>query len=230
MADIFIDGVPSSVYGAKLVTYSVGATSLTVNTFQSVTAAIRHLLSSSEGSRSLAVTLEVTDTTEQLATLKISRLTAALRGQHSIRIGDGYVYNAILTAMEDPEQELRNRFFVSYTFDAIKQGEECVVSFSEALSVYCDSTAKQTPCIFHILADRDILELSLFGMTIREMKAGDFFLIDGVQKIATRNGINAFEQITLVDGTDFPTLAPGWNAITMSETAAVTLHYSPIYI
>lgn len=230
MNNMIIDGVSSSIYSAKLVTYSVGSTSFEVNTVQSASAVIRRLLSSNEGTRSLNITLEVTGVTEHQAALKLSHLTAALQGRHSIRIGDGYLYDAILTAAADPEQELRNRFFITYTFDAVRQGEERVVPFSSSCSVYCDSTAGQTPCKFRILSNRNIPALTLFDMTVYDLKTNDVFVIDGVQKLATVNGSNAFEQLTLVNGTDFPSLIPGWNKIMMSEPADVTLSYFPIYI
>ncbi len=232
MTSITIDGKPADIYHARLVTYEVGSTQIETDTLQSVQAITRYLFSCSEGSRTLTVTMEVTDPTEQGAALFLSHLTAALIGQHQIGIGDGYVYDSILTGISDPEQLLRNRFYIDYTFNVIRCGqEEAVTLRSTSELLYCKSTARRTPFVLTIVPRANISTMTIFGVTITGLQSGETFELNSVKKTVTSGGENAFERVALVDNSDFPTLSRGFNTPAVKDySAAVTVRYQPIYI
>lgn len=231
MTNIFIDNISSYIYRANLVTYSVGCTRFQVDTIQSVAAITRHILSCNEGTRDLSVTLEINDKTEHEALMRLSRLTAAMTGQHMYRIGDGYLYDAILTEISEIDQELKNRIYCTFTFDAIRCGNQEQISFSDSsIQFICSSTAQKTPIRLEIYPNKAIEQLSIMGMNIYDLKVGDCFVIDSVKKTVTSNGKNAFDSVTLVDNTDFPTLQSGMNEVHTNTPVQVKLSYYPIYI
>ncbi len=74
----------------------------------------------------------------------------------------------------------------------------------------------------------DMIDFTIHGIKIKNLKAGKKVVIDGIKKTVTMDGKNKFND---TEFWSFPTLTPGTNKITLSRTdAKVILKYYPRYV
>lgn len=228
MTDFTIDGYKASVFCCALVDYTVGSTQFTPDYISR--GWTHQMLSCDEGTRTMTITVEVRAKTGAQTREYLSHLTAALKGHHKIRVGDEFVYDTILTDLDEPEVVLPNWIMQTYTFDTICLGERPQPAAITCGTLYCRSTAAKTPCIITIRPTLNIAQLGVLGIKINDLKRYDVWIVNSVAKTVTKNGDNAFESIVLKDGVDFPYLIPGENQIGLTQTVNGTIEHEPIYI
>lgn len=65
------------------------------------------------------------------------------------------------------------------------------------------------------------------GITIKNLKAKETFILDGIEGEVTAGGINRFQGTDLID---FPKIKPGMNEITMSANVPVRISFYPVFL
>lgn len=220
-----IDGQKIELYGAKLVDYTIGPTQFTLDNFSY--GVINHLFSSNEGRKELKVTLEIFAENQHKAQINLSLTTAALQGQHLLRLGDDFLYDTILTSIAEPERLTPNRFYIEYIFDTISCGEMETITFAKDVTFYCKSTAIETPCIIILKPVANISALSILNIALENIHAGENWYIDGIHKTVSCNGQNAFNQMASYD---FPCLSAGMQDLNLSSPVSGKILYYPIFI
>nr|WP_288868588.1 hypothetical protein [uncultured Blautia sp.] len=65
------------------------------------------------------------------------------------------------------------------------------------------------------------------GITIKNLKAKETFILDGIEGEVTVGGINRFQDTDLID---FPKIKPGMNEITMSANVPVRISFYPVFL
>ena len=117
---------------------------------------------------------------------------------------------------------------VSYKFKAFKRGllkEVILSSTSNNIEITTDVT---TEAIYEITPKIDMIEITIHGIKIKNLKANKKIIIDGVKKTVTMDGKNKFGD---TEFWSFPVLTPGTNKITLSRTdAKVIIKYYPRYV
>ena len=117
---------------------------------------------------------------------------------------------------------------VTYHFKAFKRGllkEVILSSTSNNIEITTDVV---TEAIYEITPNVDMIDFTIHGIKIKNLKAGKKVVIDGIKKTVTMDGKNKFND---TEFWSFPTLTPGTNKITLSRTdAKVILKYYPRYV
>lgn len=117
---------------------------------------------------------------------------------------------------------------VTYHFKAFKRGllkEVTLSSTSDNIEITTDVV---TEAIYEITPNVDMIDFTIHGIKIKNLKAGKKVTIDGIKKTVTMDGKNKFND---TEFWSFPTLTPGTNKITLSRTdAKVILKYYPRYV
>lgn len=98
--------------------------------------------------------------------------------------------------------------------------------FTGSKKIWVDGTAK-ADCIITIVPKSDLASFSILGITVQNLKAGIPFIIDGISRKVSANGINRWGDTNLVD---FPSLSPGFQQIAGSADAKVVIEYYPTFI
>ena len=133
-------------------------------------------------------------------------------------------YQAILTGAQSLPYEIEAYNLVTLIFAAVQTGRERKIALP-ASRVMAEGNS-QSPCCVTLRPTSALSTFSILGIEVKNLKSGDTFVIDGIQKRVTRNGHNALQDTDLVS---FPTLSPGWNNLAMSASVPGEIRYFPIY-
>lgn len=79
---------------------------------------------------------------------------------------------------------------------------------------------------FEIRPTSALSTFKINGITIKNLKANETFVIDGIDGRVTANEINRFQDTDIID---FPKIVPGKNEITMSNNVPVTVSFYPVF-
>ena len=113
-------------------------------------------------------------------------------------------------------------YTVTYTFDCLVFGETHEIAASgDSIFIY---GAKETEAVITIenKTASVIAEAGITGFIVRDLEVDEIIIIDGVKKIVTANGVNAFDR---VDFFNFPRFKPGENPIIITGNAKITVKY-----
>jgi len=113
-------------------------------------------------------------------------------------------------------------YTVTYTFDCLVFGETYEFSvLDETIFIY---GAKETEAVITIenTTNSVIAEAGITGFTVRDLAVGEVIVIDGVKKIVTANGVNAFDRVEFFN---FPRFKPSENPIIITGNAEITVRY-----
>lgn len=117
---------------------------------------------------------------------------------------------------------------VTYHFKAFKRGLLKEVTLSSTSNNIEITTDVVTEAIYEITPAIDMVDFTIHGIKIKNLKAGKKVVIDGIRKTVTMDGKNKFND---TEFWSFPTLTPGTNKITLSRTdSKVILKYYPRYV
>lgn len=243
MIEMTIDNHDISVFGARLLNFSVGGSTITRNmSVANNICKIPSVYSSSVGTRQLMITLvfkphPVGDNAKNTtlmqrynnSTINVARFEGYLlsHGTVEITLPDGFVYSAICTAVGTAVLDGTGEQEVAYTFTAIRHKPLQTIPLTGATTtVLCEAT---TPvyCNITLTADQAYNSITLMGITINNINAGDVIAINGWDNLITCNGINKYGDSDLID---FPVLQPGKNIINNTAiTAQGSISYYPVY-
>lgn len=249
--EMSINGVDISTFGARLLDYSVGATTMTKAQASSSYCVVPTVFKTNLGTRPLSITLSFapTDNTGWHSIwLNKSKFDALLARNTPVEITlpDGFIYSAIVDNIGDITPDKTDCFDVTYTFKAIMHTAEKNV-YSSAVGnnfwLSPEGTAKTT-CKIKIIPELhcDIITLRITDqaakkiivptITINNVPAGGEIVIDGFSKTVTLDGDNYMHNCDIIE---FPVLELINCAVYLSPSYSVTkisttISYYPTYI
>ena len=240
--EMTINGIDVSAYNARLQSYSISGTTVTNNLSASrsiLTAPT--LFSAVPGTRTLSLTLTfyphyLGDNSKGLsvsdrlaiATENITAFEGLLVGKVvEIALPDGFIYTAIVNSIAAATFDSSGEHDVTYTFNAVRHAKPISEIIKANSYMICKSNTATLPIITAVYANTKS-EVTLQGVTIKNIAVGTKIVIDSVLGLITADGKNKFGDSDLID---FPVLQPGENQITSSVSdVRITVSYTPIYI
>ena len=151
-----------------------------------------------------------------------------------------YHYRGRCYVEKDVEKTARiGKFQVTIMADPFKYKDYVSVNVSESGTITAE-TNYETPCIIEITPLNDNTSLTITGVardpvtgedesvTVKNLKKGKTVILDGESCTVTQEGANKYPD---TDFWEFPSLLPGENEITLSNTLnTVKIKYRPRYI
>lgn len=109
-----------------------------------------------------------------------------------------------------------------------------IIIGSDGSFTITNSGTAAAACRITIVPRNDIMRLEIEGLSkekivMTRIRAGQLLVIDGIDRVVTLDGENAFEDY---DAWELPRLQPGVNniKITNADTMALSIEYQPRYI
>ena len=242
MTEMLIDNQDVSIFGARLLTYSVGGTTITRNnSIINNICKIPSVISTSITTRQLSITLvfkpampgessKKSNVFKKLnaSTTNITKFEGYLlsHGTVEINLPDGFIYSCVCVSIGAAVFDGTGEQEVTYTFTAVRHKVLQKVDFIGAKKdILCEATTPVYCCI-SLIADQNYNSITIMGITVNRILAGDVLMIDGLNGKITINDENRFLDSDLVE---FPILQPGINSIiTTAEKAQCSISYYPI--
>lgn len=148
-----------------------------------------------------------------------------------IDIDDGYLYKSYFAGSSVPVDEYWQGWYrITLPFLVIQTKHEMIIEFND-LENFVDIKGNiEAECKYIILPLVDMNEFIIDGIKVRNLKANNKFVIDGVlKKVYTSTEQNRYFDCVFPKN-KFPSLTPGVQKIKISDKRAkVKLIYSPIF-
>ncbi|WP_320973703.1 hypothetical protein [Dysgonomonas capnocytophagoides] len=143
-----------------------------------------------------------------------------------IDINDGFIYRCTLKQMDGNITSIANRWhqliIPLYAIQSATKRRVCLES-PETLVI----VAGTHECdVIYELFPKENGSININGIKIDNVKAGSTVIIDGINKLITENGANAFGRSNL---RKFPSLPAGENVITLDKDIDAFLYYYPVF-
>ena len=119
-------------------------------------------------------------------------------------------------------------YTVAFDFDCLIFGEEHEIDVTSATTSFSVYGAKETEAIISFENTTDLLisPASINEYSVINLLPSEKIIIDGVKKLVTSNGQNAYDRTSFFN---FPRFKPGENAITVTGGAKITIQYRERY-
>lgn len=241
-----INNTDIAEYGARLLEYSVGGTEITRVTGNAYSANIPKLFHTDFGQRQITVTIVFRPKFQQYDGIVAKLHSLALQksafdakisnGVAEILLPDDFYYRCILTSTGSEVTDGES-LEVTYTLSGIRHKPLVKI---KGKTIQCASTVK-TDCKITATVGAKWIEGTMMALLInhltedynsfliKNLKAGDTVVIDGMNCTVTKNGQNIFGDTNIII---FPYLRPGKNEfeeMTGQDCTFVTEYY-PTFI
>lgn len=237
-----VNGKDISLFGAKLVDYTVSGTPITQHTTDLMRYGISNKYSTQTANKTITIALTFKPTwippihympsiRERLnkVTEQMTQFDAELVNcdRAVIELPNGYTYLCIPTTLGTASDDGSATHDSTYTFTGVQVLPMITVSPNNGV-INCRSNT-ETDCVITITATDVTESADVYGITIKSLQKNDVVVIDGIKKTVMCNGINKFADVDL---TAFPTLKPGKNNVGVSppENLEVSVSYYPTFI
>ena len=160
----------------------------------------------------------------------ISRFTAELisHNVNLLNIDDGFIYDIVYKGGNSIATQIWNNYYtVSYPVYAIQKGHLVRTELKRKSNFLRILGTWEAPCRISITPDHDINVFTINDITVKNLKRGVTFVIDGINKLVEANGVNRFGD---TDIKKFPSFPVGDHEVRISEVANVVVEYYPIYM
>lgn len=148
-----------------------------------------------------------------------------------VDIGDGFIYDCILNNILDPTHLGRGVYEATFILSTIKKKNMVTVEISKMSYKFNIEGNHKAEAIYEISAKEDILSVTIDGYTINNLKEGDIFVLDGIDKIIYRKSVPDVSAFDDTDITMFPKLHPGEHLYSCSnENVSTVIKYYPTYM
>lgn len=249
--EMSINGVDISAYGARLLDYSVGATTMTKAQASSSYCVVPAVFKTNLGTRPLSITLSFapTDNTGWHSIwLNKSNFDTLLANNTPVEITlpDGFIYSAIIDTASNITPDKTDCFDVTYTLRAIMHLPEKIISPVTASNNFwldpkgtatVNCKIKMVPeqacsTITVKITNQSATKVIVPTITFTDVPAGGELVVDGFNKTVTLNGKNYMGNCDLVT---FPLLEPIYSAVYITPAStiakiATTISYYPTYV
>lgn len=223
---LYVNGVDISQYGVLVETFSVGGTAVNNEVYQGRNRTHFNLIASTFGRRAITVSLFYGGKTRRELTMTKSKIDGLFYGPLELFLPDGFYYSCVLTAAGEMAisgpQDDQVIAVSTYTFDGVRHDPLETVTGN---TLKCASTMPYTDCRLTCTASDDYASLTIEGVTITGVTAGDILTVDGINGRIMQNGAPCAGNMSFIH---FPRLVPGINTLTCPET--LTVEYYPTYI
>ena len=221
-----ISGVDAyTAYGADLISFSPGAREVTAGYSDAVP-----LMPAYHYTRLSALPLEVQvyvwGPTWDTAQANLAALIEACKDCVLRTAATDYEYAAILTEYSAEETGVEWYYHATLSFITQRRKDMVRVALQDSGQVVNGGTTP-SGCILTITPPNDEETFEVMGVTIKDLHAGQPFVVDGIGYTVTENSLNRFAD---TDMTAFPQIKPGRNTITMSKPMPVTVEFYPTYL
>lgn len=219
---IEINGIDIKNYGAKLLSYSVGATATTLSYFSGKNMLYPIITDTEIKPRPLSITLVFKGKSRFEVITNISNFAAQLLKKCEIYLPDEYYYTCIMTSISESTEVVATEHMVTYQFDAVRHLPlESEILLKSGIFI-CRSNV-QTECIYEVTTSQEIVTVN--DITIQNAEGTT--IIDGMKKTVTKNGANVYKNTDLIS---FPVLQTGVNQINISDNTSVKVSYYPTFV
>lgn len=160
----------------------------------------------------------------------ISRFAAELLAHDAniLDIDDGFIYDIVYKGGNTIASQIWNNYYtVSFPVYAIQKGSLIRTELKRKSNFLRILGTWEAPCRIIITPDKDIGELAINDIVVKNLKRGIPFVIDGIDKLVEAGGINRFADTNIKK---FPSFTPGDHIVTLSKQTNVVIEYYPIYM
>lgn len=158
----------------------------------------------------------------------ISNFTVECCKESVVYLDDGYRYLCYLNSTPDIQTDGYQAFTATYPMLVIKQKDLMTVNPSKSFIVQGNVNCG---CIYEISASVNVSNIVVDGYKIKSIKAGDTFVIDGIDKLIYCKSDPSTSTFDDVDLTSFPKLLPGKHDFTCnSDKVTTVIKYYPIFM
>lgn len=237
-----VNGKHISLFGAKLVDYSVSGTPLTQHTSDITKYGIINKYITKTGNKTISINLAFKATwipalhyipsiRERLnkVTEQITQFDSEIANCDMVmlELPNGYTYLCVPTVLGTPADDGSSTHDSTYTFTGVQVAPMITVNPNNGI-INCTSNT-ETDCIITVTATDTIESAVVYGITIKSLSENDVVVIDGIKKTVLCNGTNKFADVDL---TSFPTLQQGENIfdVTPADDLEVSVSYYPTFI
>ncbi len=237
-----INGKDISLFGAKLIDYTIGGTPLTQYSADVMRYGIQNNYGTKTANKNITISLAFKPTwtpplhytpsiRERLNRVseQITKFDAELlkSDRVEIELPNGYTYLCVPVTLGTAADDGSATHDSTYTFTGVQVLPMLTVKPLDGI-VNCTSNT-ETDCIITVTAKAVIASANIFGIKIKNLNENDVVIIDGIKKTVMCNGVNKFADVDL---TAFPTLLPGKNAVNAapSECLDISVSYYPTFI
>ncbi|MCI1966859.1 MAG: hypothetical protein LKJ17_12125 [Oscillospiraceae bacterium] len=226
---MYIDGMPLSDYGAKLLDWKPGAPVLTNTITPGNNYAFPRLLKSEITPKCLTATVDVIGADYADAMQKYSALVLAVNKTTELLMPDGYYYRSALSGVS--EVDWPTPWIAEFTLVFQSVQHTALVSVDIPRSPFSLHYGGTAPAGYRIefTAPDALPDFTICGITLNDIPNGAKVVIDGIEKAVTQNGTNKFSETGL---TDFPVFDPQHpdTVISMSRFIPAAISYYPTYL
>ena len=219
---IEINNIDIKNYGARLLSYSVGAMESKLSYFVGKNTLYPLITNTEIKPRPLSFTLVFKGKSRFEVITNISNFAALLLKKCEIYLPDEYYYTCVMTSISEVTEVVATEHMVTYQFDAIRHLPLESETLTKSGIFICRSNV-QTECIYEVITSQETVTVN--DITIRNAKGTT--IIDGMKKTVTKNGENVYKNTDLIS---FPVLQSGVNRINISDNTRVKISYYPTFI
>jgi phage-related protein len=225
MADFYINGKSNEDFDCRLLSsWKVGGTGIERKRLKKAGMAQGFLTMSTEyGLRKIELPLHFRGKTPEEAHKHLSEFTAEALADGDLLMPDGFWYFYSLDEISEKEEISLEGRIVECTFTFLGVAHDPLVRAEG--NFHALGTAPKMAAKFSCTVAETGTNYDLAGVTFSTVTAGDVLVVDGINTKVTRNGMNAFANTDLIE---FPTITPGYNTISCTDTA--TMEYYPIWV
>ncbi|MCR0266105.1 hypothetical protein MKC73_19620 [[Clostridium] innocuum] len=143
-----------------------------------------------------------------------------------IDINDGFIYRCTLRQMEGNINSIANKWYqLTIPVYAIQSGSKRRVCLKYPETLVIVAGTHECDVVYELFP-KENGSININEIVIDNVKAGSTVIIDGINKLITENGENAFGRSNL---RKFPSLMAGENTITLYTDIEAYLYYYPVY-
>lgn len=228
--DFYVDTHMSSEYSCRLLSsWSVEDAAFSPTFQQGKNATAFTALRGSVGLKTLTLPLHFFGKTAAEAVEQKSRFLALLLdGIHALQMPDGFLYRAALESFGKAEAITPDGTILSCEFTL--QGQRCRHLQTHTLpagggTLYIEGTHPSMDCRLTVRVGKAASSYNMAGTLWTEVNTGDVLVLDGLNKLMTKNGANA---VLSNNATGWPKLHPGANVLSAPD--ALTVEYYPVFL
>ena len=213
-------------YKARLLDYKVDSPSITDSYLEMKHSIVPVKLKESVGTRKITLELEFKGDTCNDSLMNISDLTAEFLQETELQLPDGFDYFCVLNKAAAPVLEGDTFYSVKFTLVGYRHLPVESKVFTETDSLEASGNV-EAPVIITI--EDAYGTVTVNDITVKNIDGT--VVINGYDKtvMALTDGVfvNKFKDCTM---TKFPTVKPGFNLISITGSATVTIEYTPVLL
>lgn len=140
---------------------------------------------------------------------------------------NGFLYDCLLAYTPTVTHIGRDYYKISYPLSVIQKGSLVKTELKRKSNLLRILGTWEAPCKISITPTKNITELQINDILVKNLKQDVTFVIDGINKLVEADGANRFADTNIKK---FPSFPPGDHIVELSELTNVLIEYYPIYM